>query len=373
MQWMAMALFLLLAWPCFGTQPGNPGKGNTPAGGTGQGNPGTSETPTTAQPTLPAPIPGGRVTVTPGQNARSLVPTFARNFGRTAAAPAQVTLANINIVRSILETGLTNSDRFVGREIGLWAASHGDFVSEGHPRTTTTTAGMIVAIDRKFLRNLVLGLVGGYGHSWSTDLSANAGYGGAYAILGLGHFYVSETNTAGGESFSTTRAGLLGTAKANSSGWFFSHATQAGYQFNLGCLAIGPYALAQYTLSGHPTFSETGSDAPVSVHADTSTSVESDLGLEGTYRLGKLDLKATSAWEHEFKDTTAFSSVNIVGIPSSTATVAGASLGHNSALVNFGLSYHLSESIALSASWDGQFLRRNYLSNSAVISIRIGF
>lgn len=220
---------------------------------------------------------------------------------------------------------------------------------------------------------MVVGIAGGYSHSGSSDLDLNSGWGGGYLIIFGSGFYLNQTAIAGGDYFSTTRSGLLGTARANSSGWFFSEVAQGGYNAKWNNLSIGPYAMLQYAIVGNGAFSETGSDAPVTVHSGTQGSTVSDLGTEASYNWNKLTFKLSLAWEHEYTDTTSFTEVNVVGIPSSLTTVAGTSLGHDSMIVNAGFSYQVTERASIGLGYAGQIGRKNEESNSIIGNIRLGF
>jgi len=230
---------------------------------------------------------------------------------------------------------------------------------------------MIAALDHRFCDHFVLGVAGGYSHTWSDDLSANAGWGGVYGIAFSGGWYINQTAIGGGDGFTTTRDALGGTAKANGAGWFFSEITQGGYNFKCGNFSFGPYGLLQYALSGNASFSESGSNAPVTVRGGSNGSLVSDVGLDASYTRGKVTLKASAAWEHEYKDTTTFTTVNLVSIPQASTSVAGTSLGHDSAVVSAGISYQLTKRTSLSVGYNGQLGRRNYESNSVTGSIRI--
>lgn len=395
MKLVSFILFLLLTLPCY-SQTDN-GKGNggmnngggngNSQGGAGGGNNGRRGNPKPEPPeSMPMPtpaIPGRPIVLAPGEDPKALVSIAAPTVSQVAALPTVVTQSNVSIARQILQSHftsetialqdqLTNPTNYAGREIGIWAASHGDFVNEGTPTTRVTTAGVIVATDRRF-GCIVLGLAGGYSHSWSNDIDMNTGWGGGYVLWSNKRFYVNETVIGGGSSFETTREGLLGVAKANSASWFFSENTQIGYNFKFNKLTIGPYALLQYALSGNGTFSEHGSDAPVTIHSNSDSSLVSDVGLNTSYEFKRLIFNTNIAWEHEYTDTTSFTTVNIVGIPSSATTIAGSSLGHDSIIVSAGIAYKLSDRVSIGVGYNGQFLRKNYESNSVTATIKIGF
>ena len=358
-------IFFLLVTSCLGAQPGNPGQGNIPTGPEGpqgpQGNPGGGGGGVSSV------VPGQKVTVNPGVNPKALVPLVARNATRLALG-GQLTLSDLLTLRQILLERIG----YGGREIGAWAAANGDFVKEEAQRVTS--AGMIVAVDKRFCEHFVLGIVGGYSHSTSADFDADTGWGGVYGIAFNGPWYINQTLIGGGNTFRTTRIGPFGgIARGSSGGWFGSEITQGGYNYKCGSLTIGPYGLLQYALNRTNGWSESGSIAPVTVRSNTAGSIVSDLGVETSYDWHGATFKVSAAWEHEYSDTTTFTTVNIVDIPSSMTTVASPSLGHESAVIGAGIAYHLSKRITVNLGYNGQFGRRNYESNNVTGSIRIGF
>jgi len=352
--WIAIIVLFSVPWLCLGAQPGNPGQGKIPTGPQGgQGNQGGGGPPPL--------IPGSSVT-----DPKALVPSTAKNANRLALAN-QLTLSELLILRQIL----LGNEGYAGKQIGLLAVASGDFVNEESSRVST--GGLLIAIDKAVFPNLVLGLAGGYSHSSSSDLSSDSGWGGGYAIYFQGPWYVSETALGGGDAFTTTRASLGGEAKGNSSGWFFSNVTQSGFKWKCNSWTIGPFGSLQYSLAGTKGFSESGSLVPVTVRSTTNGSLTSDAGLELTYDWSALTFKVSGAWEHEYLDTTSFSVVNIVDIPASVRTVSSPSLGHDSAVINCGVSYHMNHRAQISLGYLGQYGRKNEESNSVTASIRFSF
>jgi len=353
-----LVVLFLVTGSILGAQPGNPGQGNIPTGGNGQGNQGN-------QGNGPS-FGGGSITLAPGQNPNSLIPRFARTANRLSSQ-RELTLSDLLILRSILLDRIG----YGGREIGLWAEASGNSTKEANT-SRVTTGSMIAALDHRFCDHFILGMAGGYNHTKSDDLSANAGWGGVYGIAFSGGWYINQTAIGGGDGFTTTRNGFGGVAKANGAGWFFSEITQGGYNKTFGNLTVGPFCLLQYALSGNPSFSENGSNAPVTVQGGSNSSLVSDLGFDASYSIKKVTLKVSAAWEHEYKDTTTFTTVNLVSIPQASTSIAGTSLGHDSAVVSAGISYQLTERVSVSLGYNGQLGRRNYESNSVTGSIRIG-
>ena len=364
MKWSVLLLFLLLALPSYGQgkspngPPGPIGNPNNQGNqGANQGNEGRAN----------APIPGQRIQLAPGQDPKALVPSSAQNAAQLGFQ-TELSFSNLSVVRNVLVSSFSHD----GTEVGFWAAGHGDFVKE-EGEAKVATGGIVFAVDKRFSSHLVLGIAGGYSYSSSSEIDSSSGWGGGYFTLFGRGFYLNQILIGGGNTFSTSRAGLLGTAKANSAGWFFSSVSEAGWQAKWRNLTLGPYALFQYSLAGNGSFSESGSDVPLDVHSGSQDSIISDLGAEASYAFGRLTARGSLSWEHEYADTTTLSKVNIIGIPSSLTTVSGTSLGHDSLIINAGLSYKLTKSISVGVGYIGQVGRKNEQSNSITANIRIGF
>jgi len=175
-----------------------------------------------------------------------------------------------------------------GNRWGVWVTGYGDFVNvddDGLARGYRyTTGGMTVGIDYRVLDHFVVGLMGGYAHTW-TDLrpgsiDVDTGWGGLYAgyfSRGLsaerenaGTFYVLASAYGGGNSLDSSRAALLGDrANGSSESQEWSAFLSAGYDFHCGQLTIGPTAAVQYSYVNLDGFTEHGSIAPRAVHGDS--------------------------------------------------------------------------------------------------------
>ena len=115
---------------------------------------------------------------------------------------------------------------------GLWVTGFGDFVNVDNQGSVEgynfTTGGITIGIDYRLTDNFVIGLMGGYAHTW-TDLNpsgsvdVNTGWGGAYAGYFSHGLYIDGAVFGGADSFNTSRAALLGgNATGSSNGYVFS-------------------------------------------------------------------------------------------------------------------------------------------------------
>jgi outer membrane autotransporter protein len=155
-----------------------------------------------------------------------------------------------------------------------------------------------VGIDYRVTEHVVVGLMGGYAHTW-TDLKlgsvdVDTGWAGLYA----GHFnqclYVLGAAFGGGNSFDTSRETILGgRADGSSDSQEFSTFLWAGYNFHFGHLTIGPIAAVQYSYGNIDSFSEHGSLAPMAVREDSEEPWRTDLGFRAwyTFQVGRAGVR----------------------------------------------------------------------------------
>ncbi len=150
-----------------------------------------------------------------------------------------------------------------------------------------------------------------------------------------------------------------------------------GYDVHFGHLTIGPIASLQYTNVYVDSFSEKGSLAPLSIHSDSEESLRSDVGFRAFFqwRVGSVVvepfLKAT--WEHEFKYSALPITAGFANISGPSATFLGPSEGHDSAVVDAGISVSWTPRISTYVSYDGLLGRNRYDSNGVSGGVRISF
>jgi outer membrane autotransporter protein len=269
---------------------------------------------------------------------------------------------------------------------GVWATGYGDFVNiddQGLAKGYNyTTGGLTVGADYRLLDHAVVGLMGGYAHTW-TDLkpgsvNVDSGWGGLYAGYFNQGFYVLGAAFGGGNSFDTSRAALFGVrANGSSDGQELSTFLSAGYDFHCGHLTIGPIAAVQYSYINIDGFSEHGSMAPVKVNEDSEESWRTDVGFRAWYifQVGRVGVRpfVRATWEHEYKESQLPITASLVDSSGPPTTVFGPSLGHDSAIVNAGVSVQWTSCISSYVSYDGQLRRNRYDSNGVSGGFRISF
>jgi outer membrane autotransporter protein len=153
--------------------------------------------------------------------------------------------------------------------------------------------------------------------------------------------------------------------------------SQRGYDFHIGHLTVGPIAALQYTEVNIDGFSEKGSVAPMAIHEGSAQSLRSDIGFRAFYQwqVGKVvvepSLKAT--WEHEYKYSALPITAGFAGVPGPSGTFFGPSEGHDSAVVDAGVTVQWTPTLSTYINYDGQLGRANYDSNAVTGGVRISF
>jgi len=359
--WFAICALLVLAassWAQSGNSQGGPGGGNNgrrpphgpeiPAGGGGLGG-----------------LSLGAGSLSDPAVFRGLAPN-AGGLG----APFGVTNATVQILRYVLEERLDALGKQLAlnfNKIGAWTSPFGDFVDQG---TVFRTGGMALGVD-KVTRHWMLGVTGGYSHTWSNALSANSGWGGLYGGAWTNGWYASGAVYGGATGFTTTRIGVSGTGNATGSShtYFFGTFFETGKLWQCGDLRFGPYGLLQYGLDRDIGYNESGSMAPLRVNASNNDSITTDVGGRLSWRW----LSARVAWEHEYAYSAIVSTVHLLAAPVPSVAVPGPPLGHDSLIVNAGVSYDLSKCTSITLQYDGQLARKNFMSNGVSATFRVSF
>jgi outer membrane autotransporter protein len=269
---------------------------------------------------------------------------------------------------------------------GLWITGYGDFVNvedDGAAKGYDfTTGGMSLGIDYRLTPHFVIGIMGGYSHSWtelvpSGSIDVDEGCGGIYSGYFNCGFYVNGAVYGGHYTFQSERAALLGMANGSSGGGELSTYIMSGYDFHLGRLRIGPLIALQYTVASLDGFTERGSVAPLKVSSDSQDSLITDVGFRAadSFWVGKVLMSPflRVAWEHEYSYSSLPIFASLAAIPGSPAAVSGPSLGHDGAVINAGLTVQWTTHLSSYVSYDGQLGRSRYGSNGVSGGFRYSF
>lgn len=245
----------------------------------------------------------------------------------------------------------------------------GHAASDGNAaRIDNTIGGFLLGADLALDANVRAGMFGGASRSdFDADDVASSGSidsynlglyaGGQFGALGLRGGAAYAWNDV---SMSRT-VSYAGLSNDNDSS-YTANTTQVfgemGYQMGSGDIRFEPLAGLAYLHVDGADFAETGGASALSGSIDSMDTVYSTLGLRlsGAFRVGDQDLTshATIGWQHAFGDIAPEASVAFAG-GATPFTVAGVPIARNSLPLQAGISYALSDTAQIDASYLGQF------------------
>ena len=267
---------------------------------------------------------------------------------------------------------------FISGDGGFFDVS-ADSNAAGYKVTTFGLTG--AGADYRLSREAMVGLMVGYGHtdvSMGTGgtLTADGGQVGLYGLFYSEGFYAGGLVEGGLNTYGTQRLGYGGIAKGTSQGTQYDGALELGYQFKQDQVKIGPMAQVQYSSVGMDAFTEQGSLAPLSVPAQTESSLLSCLGVRASSRWTMGSESALTptlqlAWEHEnnFQGGT-FQAGFGTG---DSFTVAGPQIGQDGFMAGAGVGLSFGKSLTVSLNYQGEFGRTNLTSSQIGGGMKIGF
>ncbi len=250
-----------------------------------------------------------------------------------------------------------------GEGFGGWGRSDGDSNAAG---VGTSTGGFIMGGDA-LAGDWRLGLLASYGRTgFEVEDRASSGTSDSYT-LGLyggtqwGNLAFRSGLAYGWNVLSTSRTpsmpGLAGTLSAD----YGSATTQAfgelGYRMELGAVALEPFANLAYVNLSTDSFSETGGAAALTVNSQTSQTGFTTLGLRTSSKFALdtvlLTAHAMAGWRHAYGDVVPTSTMAFAG--GAAFAIAGAPIARDTALVEAGLDFNLSEMASAGIAYNGQF------------------
>ena len=305
----------------------------------------------------------------PVESQAFLVSALAPNAG-AAAIPTIIGFSQGQLIAAILTSSLDAG------QLGAWANAFGNFVNvdEGEPQGASyTSVGIGAAVTKAIGKHWLAGAGTGWIRTFNSNLSENTGWGAIYGGYVTDGFYCYAGTIGAGSTFSSQRDALLGVARSNSSAFLWSSFAQTGYNFKVGAVSFGPSASCQCGVSSVRGYSEKGSAAPLRVRSNTQDSIVSELGLKSSVTVGRWSFEAVPRWKHEYAKSAIPSEVEIIGLPTSSTTVFGPPLGHDSLSLSSTLSFSLSDRTMISVSYQGELLRKNYNANAVVATVSLAF
>jgi outer membrane autotransporter protein len=107
---------------------------------------------------------------------------------------------------------------------------------------------------------------------------------------------------------------------------------------------------------------------PLQIHSDSEDSLVTDVGGRAYYKwhVGNIPVIPTVrlAWEHEYLVSTLPITASAPALNGATATFNGPFQGHDSLIINTGISIQWTPRIWTTIGYNGQLARENYSSNA---------
>jgi outer membrane autotransporter protein len=148
-----------------------------------------------------------------------------------------------------------------------------------------------------------------------------------------------------------------------------------GYAFKADKMVVGPFGSMQYTVVGLNAFSEQGSQAPLTVPAQSTDSLLGQWGLQagGYWKMGSATLnpQLRVAYEHEFDYRGGTFQAGFGA--GDHFVVAGPLIGQDGILVGAGASLDWGKGLSLSLDYQGELNRTNLTSNQLGGGVQVGF
>ena len=246
---------------------------------------------------------------------------------------------------------------------------------------TYNLGGAAVGVDYRFDPRFLVGLAFGYssGRQWvsgfqglgTTDnysavLYASFTQGGFYADALAGYAYSDNRQQRVMQIPGLSTRYANGGAGANQ----FLGQIEAGYKIGFGLTetaqaSVTPFARFQTVAASQKGFSEWGADSlNLNVQQQNTTSIRTVLGadLAANLPLGSertLGVTLRLGWAHDYGDTARPMTAAFAGAPTVPFTIVGAQPMRDSAVVGFGLSTRITDSISAYARYDGELNGRD--------------
>ncbi|UOK70665.1 autotransporter domain-containing protein [Ancylobacter polymorphus] len=253
----------------------------------------------------------------------------------------------------------------------LWAQGYGGWgntYGNGNAASISNTiGGFLMGADVSVAENARAGLFGGYSRStFDVDGRSSSGSASNYDLGLYAGAQFGAVALRGGAAYtwhdlsmsrSVVFPGFAESLKGNDTTGTAQVFGEIGYDVEVGAIAFEPFlGLAYVNVSG-ASLGEQGGAAALSVSTDDMSTFYSTLGvrLATTVEVGGRTLTpyATLGWQHAFGDVTPNSTMQFAG-GLTPFSVSGVPVAEDALLVEAGLSYALSPTAQIGATYAGQ-------------------
>ena len=245
------------------------------------------------------------------------------------------------------------------------------------------TGGITVGLEYRIAANFVVGIDAGYasttaGLSNGGKVDVDSGQFGIFASYFDMGFYLDTALHTGVSGYKTRRTALGGVETASPGGSSFSFLLDAGYDWKIGGLTVGPTFNYQYTSTSLDGFTENGGSlAPLTVRGHDGNSSRTAFGARAFYDATMwgvtLRPELRAAWQHEYSDTSTALTSSFATLGGTPFTVAGPQIGRDSVLIGAGVTVIWNNLLSTFVAYDGELGRTNYESHSVSGGVRVKF
>ncbi|MEI9892494.1 MAG: autotransporter outer membrane beta-barrel domain-containing protein [Chthoniobacter sp.] len=270
--------------------------------------------------------------------------------------------------------------------LGLVHHGVGDFAHVGDSANAEgydlNTGGVTVGADYKLTPELAVGMTVGYtgtNANLNDDgrLLVNGGKLGVYGTYFTKGYHVDAAVTGGVNNYNVRRSSLEGDASGSTRGSEVDVLVDAGYDWRLDALTIGPSASFQYTYVGMDGFTEHGSLTPLRYAGQHQSSIRSTFGLQMAYdwKVGNVIVRpeAQLAWQHEFGDRSYSIGSALASGAGDMFSVSDTELGRDSLLFGAGVAVLWNTRTSTYLYYDTDLLKKEYNSQSVTGGLRLNF
>jgi autotransporter-associated beta strand protein len=272
------------------------------------------------------------------------------------------------------------------RRWGTFITGVGDFLHVGSTDNARgynlTTGGMTVGADYKVNDNLAVGVNAGYVGTDSPltgdgRLRVNGGRAGVYGTYWDHGFYGDVAASAGYNNYDIRRAGLQGDTRGSTQGAEADVLVDAGYDYRMDALTIGPTASFEYTYLGMDGFSESGSLAPLRYANQHQNSERLTLGVRASYdwKIGNVLVRpeAQIAWQREFGPRQDTIDASFESSAAGPFSITDTRIGADSLLLGGGVAVLFNPRTSTYIYYDAALLRKEYSSQSVTGGFKLNF
>lgn len=214
------------------------------------------------------------------------------------------------------------------KRVGAWIRGTAKMAeqetSDGIPGYDSNTYGALLGVDYKVTSNLVLGFMTGYAGNTAdinggSSVDSNSAIFGIYSVWARQGWHVEGLAAYVRSDYEMERNVLETRSSGDSSGNSAVVHVSGGYDFQAGGWKFGPTGGVQYAHTVIDGYTETGGLTALQVGENSTDSLKSILGIQGSrefdLRVVKLTPQLMAAWHHEFLNDNNNASSSFINAP----------------------------------------------------------